>query len=168
LPDPLPPPQPAGAPPNQPGGDPPRAVKADLLVIVRKFWNESYLPRDEHYRLLTKAVAVIFAVAVLPLYYVGANDQTAQLVVYWIWRTSLFGLWSDTIPYACSDGVFCARGRYVEAHLPLAALFFVAGLISIRLLALCLEMLERALGTNLIARLLDKYLPEKRADPPAK
>lgn len=150
--------------PNEPQLPPwvyqPSAGKADLLVMGRKFWNETYLPKSDHYRLLTKAVATVFAVAVLPTYYLAVDNPILRPAVYWPWRTSVFGFWNNSLPYFCRSG-FCDANTYGEANWLLAILFVVAGLISIRLLLVCLEMLETALNTNLVERLLHKWLPEK-------
>jgi len=130
---------------------------------IRRFWNR-FLPAEDRYRRIIIALIVCFAVVFLPFYLAAPANETMFKIVYWMWRFTIFGMWSDTSPYQCYNlggvGSMCPGvGLRGQPHFGYALVFFLGGIVSLRLVVLCLEYLERATGVDIISRLLDRILP---------
>jgi hypothetical protein len=154
-------------PPLPPSPPPPREVIPALLFQIKRYM----LPKDDKWLRITKAFYIVYAALIVPLYFFGMSNKWATTVVYYVWRTSLFGMFSDDLPYGCYSpnqvgyGSKCLSvqhalegGEYLDFHSSFFC-FVVGGLISIRIVAFCFETLERGLGIDFLSRLIDKFLP---------
>lgn len=153
------------SPPKDPQREIDDARRRENAEAVRKAWN-SFLPADDRYRRITIALFVCFSFASIPLYCTATASTIIAKYVYWTWRLTIFGVWSDSSPYFCHgslcDGISTSDS---EPSFLLAAVFLVGALISLRLIVLCLQYLENALGVDLISRALNKYLPGEKNPP---
>ena len=140
-----------------------------LGEFITALWNK-FLPRDAKWRRITVALLTVYSVVVLPTYFLGLSSLIARKIVYYVWRTSIFGMFSDTIPYSCGRPERCdfveiffheAPGS-ISAHISVVFLV-IGGAISLRLALLCFEVLERGLGVDFMSRLIDKFLPGPRS-----
>jgi hypothetical protein len=162
----------AGGPENAPGAS--SKQPGDLTPIagkIRTAW-EKLMGTDPKWNRINKSLQVVFLALAIPMYFLGSSFLSVRIAVYYIWRTGLFGMWSDDIPYTCYNFVgdlrlcpqsFLQTDHYLDPSIALLG-YVIDGAISLRIITFCLERLAAGLGGNLLSGIIDRVLP-KRKDP---
>ena len=151
-----------------------KLLKEFWLLIARTF------PLNEKWEKIFVAFCYVYGVAAVVLYFLGLQNLLAKKIVYYAWKTNLFGiLWGD-VPYTCApvgsmaEGDICSMG-FGASGLDLShasygygfhysfCFFLIGGMLSVRIATFCLGKLEDAMGIDFLSRFIEKFLPGKRS-----
>lgn len=148
----------------------------ELLERLKEF----VLPGNEKWARIFAALCLVYIVVAVVLYFLGLKDLWATTIVYYMWKSNPFGLLAGDVPYSCApvgsraehwacDFDFGVRGLDLS-HAEFGygvhwyfLLFVFGGLITVRIVVLCLDRLEAVLGVDFLSRLIDKFLPGGRS-----
>lgn len=162
--------------------EPKKIMISAIKSSAKQLWNSiaRMIPLSDKWEKIFVAFCYLYGVAAIVIYFLGIENFWATKIVYYMWKLNPLGiLWGD-VPYTCApvgsmaesdicvtglgaDGLDMSHSSYGYGFHDSFFFFVFGGVLSVRILAFCLDKLEGAMGIDFLSRFIEKFLPGKRS-----